>query len=102
MKLFVDISRVDAIRLLTLTCAVDPKWIPFVLTRNSVPFAFNWPYISLAEEPVTLDRMLEVAEGWMKFTISFCAILNELKLITVLSSAVMFNVVASGCSNVAL
>lgn len=98
----VEISRVEAINEFTCTLAVGENFMPSELTKKSMPFAVSEPLILLACPPVTRLRTVELLEGWIKFTVSFWAMLKELKLMTALSLAVIFNVLGLGCSKVTL
>lgn len=88
----------EATKVFTLTLAVGVKLIPFGFTRKRIPFADKLPAITEASGPVTLDNTDAEEFGWMKFTVSFCAILNDVKLTIALSLAVIFIVVALGVS----
>ena len=74
------------------------KLIPFGLIRKRIPLADKFPAITEASGPVTLDKTDAELFGWIKFTVSFCAILNDEKLMIALSLAVIFIVLEFGVS----
>ena len=89
-------SNVEATRVPTFTWLVLPKVIPLGFTKNNVPLAKTLPNMLLDWSPVTRLNSVAETEGWMTLTVSAAPILKELKLMTVLLSAVILRVLASG------
>src|SRR5258706_10725085 len=76
-------SGVDATNPAALTLPLEPKTMPFGLTRKTWPLDCNNPLIDDETPPVTRLSVAEAALGWTIFVISPAPMLNEFQLITV-------------------
>ncbi len=81
----------------TSTLAVEPKTMPWGLTRKIRPFAERAPRIVEGSIPVTRLSATEDAPGWMNLTSSLALMLNWFQLMMALPVAwLMIIVLAAG------
>ena len=70
MKLEDDWFSVLATRPPTLICAVLPKIMPLVFTKNTWPLEFSRPKIWVGFPPTTRLRTTDDVPGWLKVTVA--------------------------------
>src|SRR5262249_6390471 len=83
MKSAFEMSRVEATRPPTLTCALLENSTPAELTMKTRPLAFNAPEMTLVSLPMTRLRATAELFGWTKLTVSLGAIEKPCQLMTV-------------------